>query len=102
RFVKVNSEWGLTSWYPGMGKGKKAKHRLPPLPVKKPRPVTTDSLGTKAFAFLSRNSGISFTALQIAEEIGASKDSVAAALSPLLKADKISRPDRGQYQVNNA
>lgn len=24
-FVRVNSDWGLTEWYPGMGRGRKAK-----------------------------------------------------------------------------
>jgi len=109
RFVKVNSEWGLSTWYPGMGKGRKTKPErpaenksTPPKPSSQKAESEDGSIGARALKLLESNPNKTFSAPEIAEAIQASRDSVAASLTPLLQQEKITRPERGKYQFKKA
>ncbi len=113
RFVKVNGEWGLSSWYPGMRRGPRAvttdtsiDSKPPGVPAKK-RPkgehkkegFTPDSLKGRTLSLLNSRADELFDAAKIKEALNVNhKPSVAAALSGLLANHLIARPQKGEYQ----
>jgi len=114
RFVRVNKEWGLTSWYPGMRRGQRATTETSPpsqppsggLRKKQPRGehktegFSPDSLKGRTLAVLNSKPSERFSTAQVTEALGTDhKPSVAAALSGLLADHLISRPQKGQYQA---
>jgi hypothetical protein len=112
RFVKVNSEWGLSEWYPGMRNKRPSRpeqsqggtespgkrQRVPPPPIRNAGP----SLRERALKYLDSHPSQGFDASTIAEHIGAEVPSTAAALSGLLKDNAIARPERARYQSKKA
>jgi hypothetical protein len=114
RFVKVNKEWALTAWYPGMRRGTRTATTETSLPSKpsgglrkkqpkgehKTKGFSPDSLKGRTLSLLNSKPSELFSAAGIAEALGADhKPSVAAALSGLLADHLIARPQKGQYQA---
>jgi hypothetical protein len=112
RFVKVNKEWALSAWYPGMRRGQRTTTEAtaeskPSGGVAKKQPkgehnkkaFTADSLKGRTLSLLDSKPGELFTTSRITEELKADhKPSVAAALSGLLADHLIARPQKGEYQ----
>ena len=113
RFVKVNKEWALSAWYPGMRRGQRAAtaetavvSKPSRAPVKhgseEHKNVTfgPDSLKGRIFSLLNSKPGEMFdpkktaAALQKGDQI----PSVTAALCDLVANGIIARPQKGQYQ----
>jgi len=119
-FVRVNGEWGLTEWYPGMRKDKKTKS-VPVIgkpPAKKPNAkVGTDkpravhprkgdispgSIKAKLLEALAAAPRTTFNGAQLANAISSDIGSVRAALGELFARGIVLRPEQGQYQAKTA
>jgi len=100
RFVKVNSEWGLSDWYPAMKRDQKQR-RSDKRGVKKTK-KPTESIPTKIKRVLSGNPGKLFTAEEIASEIQANVDSVRARLPVMARSGEIAKSGRGEYTARAA
>jgi hypothetical protein len=114
RFVKVNKEWGLDDWYPGIRRGNRSAtadtsvdSKPSDVPVKKPsrdehkkEGIGPDSVKGRTLALLNSKSGELFTAKKVAEAMGQGQHlpSVRAALCALLADQLIARPKTGEYQ----
>jgi hypothetical protein len=128
-FVRVNNDWGLTEWYPGIGRGRKAKPEKPARPTRKkktseasapPKKQATaerrpphhkkkresepgsEPIKARILKLLSSNPSQKFDAHEIAEKIQGGAPSVAAALSVLFQDGKVARPETGFYQFKAA
>jgi hypothetical protein len=114
RFVKVNGEWGLSEWYPGM-RNKHQRERLPEpsqgtrsavkrrqSAAKPKKNATGPSLRDRVVKYLESHPTEVFDAPTIAERIGAQAPSTAAALSGLLRDSLVVRPERSKYQSKKA
>jgi len=116
RFVKVNKEWGLTEWYPGMRRGQRTTtpegttEAKPEEPTKKEpkkkeardetkkRSPDPNSLNSRMLWLLDSNPSETFTAKKVAETLGGQRPSVKAALTTMYKKSLIARPRTGEYQ----
>ncbi len=112
RFVKVNKEWALGAWYPGMRRGQRAAttetvHSKPSgVPAKKQpkgehkkEGFSPDSLKGRTLSLLNSRADELFDAAKVKEALKVDhKPSVAAALSGLLADHLIARPQKGEYQ----
>ncbi len=115
RFVRVNREWGLDTWYPGMRKGPSRKRDGPPPEArpanqekgKSPNPSTAadgggfgpNSLRGRTLTLLRSEANTLFDAPAVATRLKVDNvPSVSAALSALLKIGMIKRPEKGRYQ----
>jgi hypothetical protein len=109
RFVKVNGEWGLSEWYPGMRRGRTVtpeapqESKAPTTPPKNTSAPTKhgfspESLKGRVLNLLDSNSIELFTAPTIAERLNAEVPSVSAALASLFADGFILRPERSQYK----
>jgi hypothetical protein len=121
RFVRVNREWGLDAWYPGMRKNatrkrsqggaldgtppetqtEKGKHK-----EKKTETATegfgfsATSLRGRALALINSEPRTVFDTKTVANRLGIDNvPSVAAALSALMGAGLITRPQKGRYKA---
>jgi hypothetical protein len=126
-FVRVNNDWGLTEWYPGIGRGRKPKLEKPARPARKKktseaaappkkRPAAerpphkkkrepepgSEPIKARILKLLLSNPIQKFDAHEIAEKIQGGAPSVAAALSVLFKEGKVARPETGFYQFKAA
>ena len=114
RFVRVNKEWGLTSWYPGMRRGQRSAiteaspPSKPPGGLRRKQPkgehktegFSPDSLRGRTLSLLNSKPSEVFSTAEVTEALGADhKPSVAAALSGLLADHLIVRPQKGRYQA---
>lgn len=108
RFVKVNSEWGLSEWYPGM---RKSRTTPEPQEAKTPTATTKKSTGARTkhgfspeslkgriLSLLDANASETFDAPALAARLNAEAPSVSAALASLFADGFILRPDRSQYK----
>jgi hypothetical protein len=115
RFVKVNREWGLDSWYPGMRKNavRKRTDAIGEVPSEKGKSkesrkteateglgFSADSLRGRVLALINSEPRTVFDTKTIAERLGVNNvPSVAAALSTLVGAELITRPEKGRYRA---
>lgn len=115
RFVRVNSEWGLSAWYPGMRKAatvvrKQATTGPPAQPEqtseRKPKGQTVEhgfspsSLKGRTLDLLKAQSGSTLDAPTIAARLGVENvPSISAALAGLFASGLVTRPKKGQYQA---
>lgn len=113
RFVKVNTEWGLVEWYPGMRRGTRnatkempAKSKPSAAVIKKPKGehksqgFSPESMKGRTLSLLNSKPSELLSTAQVTETLGEkNKPSVAAALSGLLADHLIARPQKGQYQA---
>jgi hypothetical protein len=116
RFVKVNREWGLDAWYPGMRKGPSRKRDGTPTETrpanqekeKSPNSnIASDSRGFgpnslrgRTLTLLRSEASTLFDAPTIATRLSVDNvPSVSAALSGLLKVGMVKRPEKGRYQI---
>ena len=113
RFVRVNSEWGLSAWYPGMRKSagrKQAGHEEEK--EKTNRTISTegsgngggvgfteDSLRGRVLNLIRSEPEKVFDAKAIASRLEAKAPSINAALSTLVAGGLIARPEKGRYQA---
>ncbi len=112
-FLRVNGDWGLTEWYPGM----RIKDRKPKPGTSAAEPVSSETGDSgnnrpkkdwvpkgnaKAIiAFLAMNPESSYTAITVAREIKSDKPaSVASLLSELAKRGFIGRGVPNGYTAN--
>jgi hypothetical protein len=111
RFVRVNSEWGLSEWYPGMRK--RQRSRSPEQAQEEPESSSKErkgvpqkrsgqSLRDRALKFLDSHRPEAFGTATIAERLEAPYGSTAAALSSLSGENLILRPERGKYKSKQA
>jgi hypothetical protein len=112
RFIRVNSEWGLSEWYPGQGKGRKAKAGTEPEEsVVGGRPSQKHSIpdGTKKakplgpgkkriVKFLDDHPDEMFGPIEIATKLQAKPKTMNVYLGYLVRDGLISRPQEGKYQ----
>ncbi len=110
RFVRVNNEWGLAAWYPGMRKTTAARKQVTtgePQPIREPatKKQTTgngfgpDSIMGRTLSLLKAHPEKALDAPTIAQQIGVKNvPSVSAALAALFAQGLIARPKKGQYQ----
>jgi hypothetical protein len=109
RFVRVNSEWGLSEWYPGMRKARAGTPETPPEPKAPNQPPTKaaaqkktgfspDSLKGRTLGLLDSNATETFDSPKIAGRLNAEAPSVSAALASLYADGLILRPKRSQYK----
>jgi len=113
RFVRVNKEWALSAWYPGMRRSQRPAtteaavvSRPSATPINKQpqgerqrEGFGSDSLRGRTLSLLDSKPGDRFDAAKITEALGVNhKPSVSAALSGLLADGLIARPQKGQYQ----
>jgi hypothetical protein len=114
-FTRVNGDWALAEWYPGKGRGRKPKvqahkssvqEREPPPTKAARRPVPHKSTGFgpgsltgRSLALLKENNTKTFSAPEVSQQLGADRDSIAAALSTLFKLGMVTRPEHGRYQA---
>ena len=115
RFVRVNSEWGLNAWYPGMKKtGRKrsggdastveshteGKPRANLFGEKAaPQGFTSESIRGRTLTLLNSEPNAAFNAPTVAKRLNAENvGSVSAALSALFAEDLIKRVRKGWYQ----
>ncbi len=116
RFVKVNKEWGLDEWYPGMRRGNRAATPEPSVESKpsgtsvKKQPkdehrkegFSSDSIKGRTLGLLDSKPTESFTAKKATEALGAGHEpSVRAALCALYAEHLIAKPATGKYQALN-
>jgi hypothetical protein len=113
RFVKVNKEWGLDEWYPGMRRGNRPamsetsvdsklsggsakKHTSD---GKKKEGFSADSIKGRILGLLDSKPAESFNAKKAAEALGVEHEpSVRAALCALFEKGLIAKPETGKYQ----
>jgi hypothetical protein len=104
RFVRVNSEWGLSEWYPAMRKRGADKKSETPQEKKteKRRRVeafSTESLKGRILSLLQSHPEQQFVAATIAERLNEKNvRSVNAALAGLFAGDYVLRPKTAHYQ----
>lgn len=130
-FLRVNGEWGLAEWYPGMGRGRTAKAEKPKKRAKEQRQAhskakkhessaaatekekaqslhgqngfSPQSLNGRVLQLLNGSPKKMFNATVAAQELNEQHvPSVLAALSKLLKAGLIERPKTGHYMAREA
>jgi len=113
RFVKVNKEWGLDEWYPGMRRGNRpataetsVNSKPSDVQIKKQSKddhnkegIGPDSAKGQILALLDSKPSESFTAQIVAEALGRHLPSVRAALCALYAEDLIAKPETGKYQA---
>lgn len=117
RFVRVNREWGLDAWYPGMRKTAGRKHSggdggvvdegpaktntaQPKPPQVKHDGFTMDSLRGRTLTLINSEPTIAFNAPTIAQRLQVDNvGSVSAALSALFSSNLIRRGRKGWYQA---
>ena len=113
RFVRVNREWGLSTWYPGMRKataGRKsqgttisapsAEPQQPAGPPHNQRNATSGSIRLRTLALLNSEPKATFSAPEMAKLLNSDNvGSVSAALSGLLAEGTIERPAKGRYKA---
>ncbi len=103
-FLRVNGDWGLTEWYPGMRREKKAKQKpaeekLAPnqTETQNAPSETNPKIKDKVLKLLASEPTKLFKAPEVAEKIAVGLPSTRAALSELFKANLLDRPVGGQY-----
>jgi len=106
RFVRVNREWGLESWYPGMKRGTRRPTEKTPESTKVEKPESNsanafgaDSVRGRTLSFLrTQLSAVDANAVALSAGI-ANTASVRAALSDLVKAGLVVRAETGRYRA---
>jgi hypothetical protein len=110
RFVKVNGEWGLSTWYPGMRKKSRALGEPAEAAAHPTEPKIKDKAGKTGMGFtpksvkgrtqilLNSNPSKIYTAESAAEALQADVAAVRAALCGLVDVGLAKRVSRGQYQ----
>jgi hypothetical protein len=111
RFVKVNKEWGLDEWYPGMRRGNRSAtadssvdSKPPDAPIKKQATdhkkegIGPDSVKGRTLTLLNSKPSELFTAKNVAESLGQHLPSVRASLCALFAAHLIAKPETGKYR----
>jgi hypothetical protein len=110
RFVKVNKEWGLDEWYPGMRRGTRivdaaADAKPAVVSIKKQSKddhrkegIGPASVKGRILALLDSKPGESFTAQIVAEALGQHLPSARAALCALYAEHLIAKPETGKYR----
>jgi hypothetical protein len=108
RFVKVNGEWGLASWYPAMRKDRKAKTPEPATTVSTPAPdakakpkggaFPADSIKGRTIKTLDDSPQKYYSPNELAQILDVKTDTLRAALTELFKRKFIARPEEGKYQ----
>ncbi len=111
RFVKVNGEWGLSVWYPGMRRGARAAssgdaaaRTVETSTEEKPKKEASkngfspDSLRGRALQLLDSKPGEMLDSPEVAEQLKAGGPSMSAALHDLYSRGLILRPERGKYK----
>jgi hypothetical protein len=118
RFVRVNGEWGLDAWYPGMRKSAGRKRSGGETTITEPQAeaadkpkrnlfgeavsshgFTSDSLRGRTLILLNSEPNTTFNAPAIAQRLNSDNvGSVSAALSALFAENLIARPGKGRYQ----
>lgn len=110
RFVKVNGEWGLTAWYPGMRRGPRiatgdatarpaeASAAEKPKKEESKNGFSPDSLRGRALQLLDSKPGEMLGCPKVAEQLKANAPSVSAALFDLYSHGFILRPERGKFK----
>jgi len=107
RFVRVNSEWGLSEWYPAMRKDKKGK--VEELGAKggtankggREKDAKVKELGpgkARIVKFLDDHYSEMFGPTEIAAKLGAKLKTVKIYLSYLVRDHHVARPQEGKYQ----
>ena len=114
RFVKVNKEWALSSWYPGMRRGQRSGstqgHDASTTSDRSQEPKGTpaiiasakqegSSIGKRAVELLNSKPSHAFTPAEVAEQLGEGKPSVTTSLCGLAAKKQIARPEKGKYQA---
>jgi hypothetical protein len=111
RFVRVNKEWGLDEWYPGMRRGTRTADttadakpavvsiKKQPKDEHKKEGFSPDSIKGRTLSLLNSKPGEPFTTKKAAEALGVEHvASVRAALCALAAERLIARPETGKYQ----
>lgn len=112
RFTRVEKEWGLVEWYPGMRRGpraattetsgdSKSSATLIGKQSKETKPkkqFAADSINGLTIALLDSKPNELFTAKKVAEAIGRRGPSVRVALCELFANRLIAKPKTGEYQ----
>ena len=109
RFVRVNREWGLGTWYPGMRKatGRKQQASETHQAVSDTKPETpkqesraSGSVKDRAFVLINSEPTIAFDAPTVAARLKSGNvRSVRVALSNLFADGSVARPAKGKYQA---
>ena len=113
RFTRVEKEWGLVEWYPGMRRGNRpatAETSVDSKPsgvqIKKQSKdnhrkegIGPASVKGRILALLDSKPGESFTAQIVAEALGQHLPSVRAALCALYAEHLIAKPETGKYRA---
>jgi hypothetical protein len=113
-FLRVNGDWGLTEWYPGAGRGRKAAkpekatttHAAKPRPAKTPKPKASTPGGPtrkeRILKVMKTDPAKSWTALEIAKATGDGKrTSIQATLWSIAKDGDVVKTERG-YRLTKA
>jgi hypothetical protein len=112
RFVKVNKEWGLVEWYPGMKRGPRAATadtvstkstdetiKSQPKDAHQKNGFSPDSIKGRTLSLLNSKPTEVFTTKAAAEALEVQHEpSVRAALCALFADRLIAKPDTGKYQ----
>jgi hypothetical protein len=112
RFTRVEKEWGLVEWYPGMRRGNRpatnetsvnskssdVSVKKQPKHEHKKAGVNPDSVKGRTLALLDSKPGELFTAKKTAEALGQPVPSVRTLLCDLFKDRFIAKPKAGEYQ----
>jgi hypothetical protein len=107
-FVRVNNDWGLAEWYPGMRKAKKATPSQESKPDAQepsvqqtdksvPGPQGGDSIDSKILRLFQDHPDKRYNAPSLASALGAQRNTIGACLSVLNGKGRIQKFGHGLY-----
>jgi len=105
-FLRVpNGDWGLTEWYPGLGRGKKTKAKLDkpakrktgkPKAGKEPKTAKGPKLEDRILDLMKTDPNKEWSSSEVTQTLEAPKQSVQSTMSRLAKeGKKITKVDKG-------